>query len=437
MREIKENDIQNYNLPNSTIDLQTPTTAAPIIEEVTLHNFRNNQLRSYALSHNNTVITGANGSGKTTILEAISLLMPGKGLRAQHLGEVTRTGGDGGGNGWEAGFILDPGRLEGLEQLKCSFTPGGSKSLRDGAGQAVDGAQLLAGLRILWLSPEHENIFQEGAQPRRNYVDRMVYSIFPEHAVNFRHYARLLKSRLHILKHDPQQWRWLDTIEQQLAVYAFKLAGYRLFTLELLNQGAKRNSKKNFAFSSDIQAQGDVEALLMAGSEGIGIMVVPGDEEELGTAAARFKDNFGWEIAGGVVPTECGATIEAIAAGYGRSRGADERSGRSNFGAQRTKYQISLVNSQGKKDIAKCSTGEQKIVLASVFLTNAGLIASLPRPPNLVFLLDDIFAHLDQQHQLSLAGFLAGINGQVLITSCQGVDEEFIAALGGGGVVAL
>jgi DNA replication and repair protein RecF len=335
------------------------------LDRITLTHFRNHaSTRIDGTGHFNLLV-GENGAGKTNVLEAISLLAPGRGLRRASLDEMAEKDGD-------RGFGI-------ASEL---ITGDGGDSVRLGTGVdpsrpgrrliSVNGAQTSAvslgeWLSLAWLTPAMDRLFAESAGGRRRYLDRLALALDPAHARNAARYEAALRERNRLLAEDSEpEARWFDAIEAQMAASGAALAAGRAVLVERLSQALAALPDAPFA------------------------------RPELEYAAGGSAEE------------------EALRADLGRHRARDRAARRSLVGPHRDDL---LVTMAGKAmPAADCSTGEQKAMLIALTLAHASL-ASGPRPA--LLLLDEVAAHLDPLRREALFERLRENGAQVWLTGTE------------------
>ena len=310
------------------------------------------------------VLTGENGAGKTNILEAVSLLSPGRGLRGAGLAEMARTGGPG---TFAVAARLGPSpEGEGLIELGTGTIASAPERRQVRINGAPASANSLSEwLSILWLTPAMDRLFQEGASGRRRFLDRLVLALEPGHAVHAARYEAAMRARNTLLAEDgPADEAWLAALEARMAEHGAALAAARATVVAAL--GGRLGSAPESPFAR------------------AGLRLEGGDEDL------------------------------AIALPRGRAR--DSAAGRTLAGPHRTDL---LVAHLGKNQPAeRSSTGEQKALLLSIVLAHADLVAERTgRRP--ILLLDEVAAHLDPLRRAALFERLEGGGGQVWMTGTE------------------
>lgn len=344
---------------------------------------------------------GENGAGKTNILEALSLFSPGRGLRRADLGDIIR-------KPLKSGNI--PQQQVTHQELKDSSPSGfsvaitletdyGEKRLGTGGVQSeslnkgiqrvhrVDGVPVSSAsafseyVRVLWLTPDMDGLFRGSAGERRRFLDRLVLAIDKEHGTRVNALERALRSRNRILEENPDQYRWLDAIEKEIAELGIAVTLARRETVERLSSLIEQTHKETSPFPfAVLEIQGDLDRLV---------------QEQ---AAADVEERY-----------------QAL---LRQNRLRDRAAGRTLIGPQAS----DLAVRHGPKNVAAeyASTGEQKALLVGLILAQAHLIKTMSGIAPLV-LLDEISAHLDRKRREALFSGLEEFSGQVWIT---GADKQ-------------
>ena len=354
------------------------------INRLTLTDFRNYAHAALRFDGRHVVLTGDNGSGKTNLMEAVSFLSPGRGLRRAAYADVAR-------NGASAGFTVFAA-IEGMSGeadigtgTEAGPEAGVVRRLRLNGAPAGAIEELLDHLRVLWLTPSMDGLFTGGASDRRRFLDRLVLSIDPAHGRRATDFERAMKSRNRLLSENRWDTTWLDGIEEQMAGLGVALMLARREMLGLL-------------------------ARLVDEGAPVAAFPVPV------LALSGFLDDFSGSIA---------ADAEDV---YRRSlaenRGRDAAAGRTLDGP----HKADLLVRHREKDIEaeRCSTGEQKALLVGLVLAHARLTAGMTGHAP-VLLLDEIAAHLDEHRRAILFDLVHAIGGQAFMT---GTDASMFSALG-------
>ena len=355
------------------------------VRRLTLTNFRNYHAASLAIDANTIVLVGPNGAGKTNLIEAISFLAPGRGLRRATLDEVAFIEGDG---SWAVAA-----EIEGVLGLATLGT-GIERPAEDGAAiqrkykidrEPVASAAAFADhMRIVWLVPAMDMLFAGAPSERRRFFDRLVLAVDAEHASRVNALERSLRSRNRLLMEPRPDPHWLDAIEHETAELAVAVAGLRVETARRLELVLA--SRKGSAFpSAEIALEGWMEQLIPA-HPAVEI------EERYRTV---LRDN----------------------------RGRDAAAGRTLDGPHLT--DLKVIYAAKNIAAADTSTGEQKALLIGLVLAHARLIAEMTgRAP--VLLLDEVVAHLDPARRDALHRELAQLGTQVWMT---GADPALFAEI--------
>jgi DNA replication and repair protein RecF len=329
------------------------------VSRLILTDFRSYPTATIAAAPGFVVLTGENGAGKTNILEALSLLSPGRGLRGATLSEMARNDGPG-------GFAV-AARLGADVEIGTGTTPAAPERRQvriNGAGAAA--TTLSEWLSVLWLTPAMDRLFSEGASGRRRFLDRLVLALEPGHGHHAARYEAAMRARNKLLAEpetaDPA---WLTALEAGMAEHGHPIEDARMRTVAAL---AERLS----------------------------------DQPE-GPFARAGLALEGW----------CGADL---AAELRTSRGRDAAAGRTLVGPHRSDLAVTHLGKRQPAD--RASTGEQKALLLGIVLAHADLVAvRAGRPP--LLLLDEVAAHLDPLRRAALFDRLAVTGGQVWMTGTE------------------
>lgn len=339
------------------------------IETLALSHFRSHRATRLAFDGRPVAITGPNGAGKTNILEAVSLLSPGRGLRRAAAEDLARKPE---GLGWKITATVQG--LSAAHDLETWAEPGEARQVRID-GKAATQASLGRVLRVLWLVPAMDRLWIEAAEGRRRFLDRMTLSFFPEHAEQTLTYEKAMRDRNRLIKDQVTDTHWYGALEAQMAEAGEAITRHRRATIARIATAADPAS----AFPS--------ADLTLTGPEG---------SEEPADLTQALAD--------------------------GRRR--DIAAGRTLVGPHRA----DLLARYTAKDIPadQCSTGEQKALLISLILANARALAQdLGRAP--ILLLDEVAAHLDEHRRAALYDEICALGAQALMT---GTEPDLFAALG-------
>lgn len=332
-------------------------------------------------------ITGENGVGKTNLLEAISLLGPGRGLRGARMGEFGRRV-DGAPRPWAAaGRFATPA---GAFDLGTGSDPEGASERRAFRldGQPVRTQSDLADrVASVWLTPQMDRLFQEGASGRRRFLDRLAWALEPTHAREVAAHDNAMSQRNRVLAQGRADARWLAGLEDAMARHAVAATAARRAMALRLN-----------AVMAAGRATGDFPAARMD-------LICP--------------------IASALAEQPALAVEDALREALAADRRRDAAAGGAARGAHRT--DMTLVHLPKDQPAERCSTGEQKALLISTVLAHAALIAEA-RGFAPLLLLDEVAAHLDTARRAALFAALAALPAQVFLT---GTEAEVFRDLRG------
>ncbi|TPM18325.1 DNA replication/repair protein RecF [Mesorhizobium sp. B2-2-4] len=357
------------------------------ISKLTLTNFRNYAALSVELEPGAVVFSGDNGAGKTNLLEAISLLTPGRGLRRAPYADVAREGGDG-------GFALHA-RLDGPDgqvEIGTGISSGdslgeGGRRVRINGATARSAEDMLEWLRVVWLTPSMDALFTGPAADRRRFLDRLVLAIDPGHGQRALDYEKAMRGRNRLLTEGSRNLSWFEAIETQMAETGVAIAAARAEMVRLLAAMIDRLPDSGPFPQADIGLSGDLEA------------------EIANTPAVDVEERFRRTLAGG--------------------RDRDRAAGRTLEGPHRSDL---VVRHRPKAmPAALCSTGEQKALLVGIVLSHARLTGEMSGLTP-ILLLDEIAAHLDGGRRAALFSILEELNCQAFMT---GTDAALFSSLAG------
>ncbi len=332
------------------------------------------------------VLTGANGAGKTNILEAISLLVPGKGLRNADIPEMKNRHA-GAQESWAVAAEIETATGE-IARIGTGLdNETGRRRVRID-GETVKSQSALSSLvAAVWLTPQMDRLFLEGASARRKFLDRLVAAATPEHSASLNRYEKAMRERMKILQGDrPADPTWLSALERQMSADGVAIAAARQALVERLQNHADHLGAKAPLFP---------EPLLSLDGWA---------ENEIGRRpAVDIEDDLKNRLAA--------------------ARGEDRASGRTHTGIHRA--DLAVFNKAKDMPAAQSSTGEQKALLVSVILAHA-LMMRAEKGFVPIILLDEVAAHLDAARREQLFSLLRALQGQVWLT---GTDEAVFASL--------
>jgi len=331
------------------------------LTRLTLRDFRNHAATRLDGMAAFNVLTGENGAGKTNVLEAISLLAPGRGLRRAQVADMAAANGAG---GFAIAAELEAGALA-LGTAAAPATPNRRSVRINGAEGPAN--RLAEWLAITWLTPAMDRLFAEGASARRRFVDRLVLTGDPGHARLATRYETALRERNRLLSEpaepDPV---WLDALEAQLAEAGAAIAAARRALVDRLDAAIAAEPEGPFARP---------------------LLAYAGDTPD---------------------------TADALSVLLREGRRRDRAAGRTLVGPHRDDLAVTMAAKAAPA--AHCSTGEQKAMLISIVLAHAAL-GAIERPR--LLLLDEIAAHLDPLRRAALYARLASTGAQVWMTGTE------------------
>ena len=346
---------------------------APVVRRLALSDFRNYREARLEADDRLVVLTGPNGAGKTNLLEALSLLAPGRGLRRARPREMTRLGAE----RWAVAARLDT--AFGAVDIGAGLDGNDRRAVH------IDGAARRGrdeGVAAVWLTPQMDRLFLDGAGARRRFLDRLVLAVDPAHAGRVQAYETAMRQRLALLRSGTSDGDWLAALERSMAERGIAVAASRRDLVERLRAALASTGGGAFP-RARIALSGAVDAWLEEGP------------------ALKAEDRL------------------AAALAEGRSR--DAESGRTGAGPHRSDLAVS--DAERGMPAADCSTGEQKALLIALVLASARLA---PQPP--LLLLDDVAAFLDEGRRLALFDEIGRLGCQAWLT---GADPGVFAPLAG------
>ncbi|WP_193177931.1 DNA replication/repair protein RecF [Oricola nitratireducens] len=349
--------------------------------------FRNYASLSVQFEARHVVLTGANGAGKTNLMEAVSFLSPGRGLRRAQLADVATAGTDGG-FAVHATLVRDGDTF--AIGTGTALGEQNQRRVRINGTNAKSADELLDLCRIVWLTPSMDGLFTGPASDRRRFLDRMVLAIDPAHGRRAADYEKTMRQRNRLLEDAPggQTDAWLSATEAQLAALGSAIIAARQELAGLLVAiiAERRGSGDPFP-SAALAIEGDLEAAAREGA-----------------AAGEIE--------------------EKLIADYRDGRYRDRAAGRTLTGPHRAEFAIR--HEQKDMEAARCSTGEQKALLIGLVLAHAGLTRTVSGMAP-IMLLDEIAAHLDPVRRAALFDRVDAVGGQAFMT---GTDRALFDALG-------
>lgn len=355
------------------------------LRHLRLTDFRSYPSADLALDGGPVFLWGPNGAGKTNLLEAVSFLAPGKGLRGAAAAEVGRREPGGvPGRPWAVAASIG----EDATRLGTGLEPGGARRTVRIDGETAAPGRLAEHLRLVWLTPAHDRLFTEGASERRRFLDRLAFAAEPAHAGHAAAYDGALRQRTRLLADArevgrPADGDWLSALEARMAVEGEAVAGARRRTVT--------------ALQTEIDARGDRPFPQ-------GALALSGDwsDAEAPDYAPRLE-----------------AALRA-------ARPRDAAAGRALSGPHRTDLEV-ILRLNGRP-AAEGSTGEQKALALNLALAQAARLSRAESQPFPILLLDEVAAHLDPNRRAALFDEILALGLQAFLT---GTDRALFDGLEG------
>jgi DNA replication and repair protein RecF len=360
---------------------------ATALTRLSLTDFRSYAMASLELDGRPVWLAGPNGAGKTNLLEAVSFLIPGRGLRGSSLAEVgRRMPGETTGRAWAVSVVIRTDGEEtrlgtGVEQA------GAARRVVRVEGEPAPPGRLAEHMRQVWLTPAQDRLFLEGAADRRRFFDRLVFAAEPAHAAHVQAYEKAMRERMRLLTDGAPDPAWLDALEARLAEAGTLMAEARARTLAALTAEIATRAERPFP-----QAR----------------LALTGGWERIAGEGAEF------------------AEIEArLARALSAARDRDAAAGRALTGPHRG--DLSVIHAEKDRAAGECSTGEQKALILNLVLAQAARLARAAAPSP-ILLLDEVAAHLDARRRAALFDEIEALSLQAFLT---GTDEMLFEGLAG------
>jgi DNA replication and repair protein RecF len=340
------------------------------VTRLQLTNFRSYAAGEIQVSGAPVVLAGPNGAGKTNVLDAISLLSPGRGLRGAKLAEHTRKGPVASPETlWAVAATVARGQSEheigtGLTQASAS------RQVRLNGAPASSSADLGEIVQLIWLTPAMDRLFTESAGGRRRFLDRLALGFDASHARAATRYETAMRERARLLKYGPRDPSWLDGLEKEMGEAGIAIAQARAATVEKLSRAlAERSGPEGGAFP-----------------------------------AASLALTDAWHL----------ASADTLRENLAASRIRDAEGGRSLVGPHTT--DLAVRHTAKRAEARDCSTGEQKALLISIILAEARELARARNGMAPILLLDEIAAHLDVVRRAALFEEIHALSAQAWMT---------------------
>lgn len=363
---------------------------APRLRRIALTDFRSYAAAALDLVGGPVFLFGPNGAGKTNVLEAVSFLSPGRGLRGAAVAEVgRREPGEREGRAWSVATVFE-GDL-GETRIGVGLTPDTGRKIVRLEGETVAPGRLSDLVRLVWLTPAQDRLFLEGASERRRFFDRLVFADHPRHASHVAAYEHALRERSRLLA-DARQGAnpdpaWLDALELKAGEAGAAVAIARAATLQALAAEIAGRVDRPFP-----QARLDF-----------------GGPAEQGALAGEAPE----------------VLAETLRSSLRRGRERDQAAGRALYGPHRT--DLAVIHVEKDRPAGECSTGEQKALILNLVLAQAARLARAEGQPAPILLLDEVAAHLDAVRRAALFEDILDLGAQAWMT---GTDVSLFAPLG-------
>jgi DNA replication and repair protein RecF len=362
--------------PNAAASaIRRPTLA---VTQLTLANFRSYARAELALSGRPVVLAGPNGAGKTNLLDAISLLSPGRGLRGAQLSEHTRKAPQPAASAvlWAVSATIR--RDDESYEIGTGLVSGANSDRREvhlNGAPAQNSADLAEIVQMAWLTPAMDRLFSDGASARRRFLDRLTLGFDPAHARRSLRYEQAMRERARLLRLGPRDPGWLSALEKEMAESGVEIAIARAGVVERLNASLRQRELTGVFPAAQLALEGETDRLVAEKAE------EAVDLQRANLAATRIRDAESRR-------TTIGPHVSDLAARHTEKR----------------------------MDARDCSTGEQKALLISIVLANARELAQMRGGQAPLLLLDEIAAHLDARRRAALFDEILELGAQAWLT---------------------
>ena len=359
------------------------------LTRLALENFRNYASVALKLDGRHVCLYGANGSGKTNLIEAVSMLSPGRGLRGADLVDIIKRASDATpARSWALSADLRDGDVDRKLSLALELDDAGrSKRVAKLDGAATTQAELGDLVRVIWMTPSMDRVFAGPAGDRRKFFDRQVLAHLPSHGAAGAAYEKAMRQRNALMEQGRPDPAWLDALEQNMAEAGAVMAAHRADALKRMQAAIEARPEGPFP-KAILDLDGRFEKRASEGADAAEI------ERELVSALRS-------------------------------SRVRDQVAGRALEGVHRTDLRV--VHAPKGLPAEQCSTGEQKALLIGLILANAQALFERDFAPSPLLLLDEAAAHLDSSRRAALYDELAALGGQAWLT---GTDRSLFDAFG-------
>jgi DNA replication and repair protein RecF len=359
------------------------------VTSLVLTNFRSYARAKIATSGRPVVLAGPNGAGKTNLLDAISLLSPGRGLRGARLAEHTRKAPHAAQSDvlWAvAATVSRNGESHDIGTGLIPGPQGGERRQVHLNGAAVqNSADLGEIVQMAWLTPAMDRLFSESASNRRRFLDRLVLGMDPAHARRTLRYEHAMRERARLLRLGPRDPGWLGALESEMAETGIGIAAARAATVERLNRALGSREKAGAFPSAHLELEGDVDRMLAEKGE---------------------------------------PAVDALRTALEGTRHRDAELRRTTVGPHAS--DLAARHAEKRMNARDCSTGEQKALLIAIVLADAWEMAQARGGHAPLLLLDEIAAHLDARRRAALFEEILALGAQAWVT---GTDPELFEGL--------
>ena len=361
------------------------------VTRLVLTQFRSYAAGALAASGRPVVLAGPNGAGKTNVLDAISLLGPGRGLRGARLGDHIRKDPVETANNalWAVAATIARG-TESYELgtgLGLNAQGGERRRMHLNGAPLTNTSELAEIVQMIWLTPAMDRLFAEGASGRRKFLDRLVLGFDSAHARRASRYETAMRERLRLLKFGPRDPAWLDGLEIEMAETGVAMAIARAETVARLNVALAARGNAGAFPCAQLALEGEADVLVA---------------EDAAAAESGFRTRFA------------------------KMRMRDAEARRTIFGPHAS--DLAVRHTEKRMNAADCSTGEQKALLISIVLADAWELAHAREGYAPLLLLDEVAAHLDLKRRNALFDEILALGAQAWMT---GTDLSLFEGLGG------
>ena len=355
-----------------------------IIKHLKVTNYRNFSSYKLSFSSNLIALIGSNGIGKTNLLEAISLLSPGRGIRSNKLTDLENYNSTYN-NGWSVKIDFNYNNQQQYNFITSKDHTIAGRNIIINDNKITNQQSLTKYLNIIFLTPLYDSIFIDSKSVRRKFFDRITYNLFPDHLENLHKYEYYIKERMAILAYQKNiNQKWLDQIEDKIATIISKITISRVQTVKYLNAELAKladNYPKSFIFFT-----------------------------------AEYEELY--------IKEQCEDTIAQHAKKiFFQNRMIDQEKRITNSGAHKTDFKALLTNKNIEAQY--CSTGEQKSLLISLTLAQARMLKKYNNKTP-ILLLDEVFSHLDHNNAYNL---LTEINNLEIQSFMTGTNDNIFAKM--------